>query len=51
MLCSQSDTSLASIPCTISGVKKHLRDANLLTKKKGLKSIDLSEGRDRCNVK
>ena len=47
MLCSQSDTNLATIPWTASSVKKYFPDSNLLTKKNGLKSLHLSAGRDR----
>ena len=51
MLCSQSDINLAAIPWTISSVKKYSPDPNLLTKKNALKSLHLSEGGDRYNVK
>ena len=43
MLCSQSDTNLATIPWTISSVKKYFPDPNVLAKKNGLKSLHLSE--------
>ena len=46
MLCSQSDTNLATVPWTISSVK-YFSDPNLLTEKNCLKSLRLSEGRDR----
>ena len=46
MLCSQSPTTMA-----ISSVKKYFFDPNLFTKNNGLKSLQLSEGGDRYNVK
>ena len=51
MLCSQSDTNLATIPWTISSVKKYFPDPNLLPKKNGLKSLHLSEVGEPYNVK
>ena len=51
MLCSQSDTNLATIPWTISSVKKYFPDPNVLAKKNGLKSLHLSEVGERYKVK
>ena len=45
MLCSESDTNLATIPLTISNVKKYFPAPNLVSKKNGLKTLHLSEGR------
>ena len=39
---------MATIPWSVSNVKKHFPDSNLLTKKNGLKSLHLIAGRD-CN--
>ena len=47
MLCSQYNTNLATIPLIILRGKKYFPDPNLLTKKNGLKSLHLSEGRHR----
>ena len=51
MLCSQSDINLTAIPWAISRVKKYFSDPNLFRKKNGLKSLHLSEGGDRYDVK
>ena len=49
MVCSQSDTYLATIPWTISSVK-YFCYPNLLTKKNGLKSLLLNENGDRITL-